>query len=581
MKTKTKTRKPTSKNQKENFKQGVKIWTTLWRNNPHRFVADYLQINLHIFQMILIYMMDKSNFFMFIASRGLGKSFLISVYCCARAILYPHSKIIVSAGSKAQAKLLISQKIEKELMQMSPNLRKEIKEIKCNGQDAKVIFKNGSTIEAVVSGDGSRGFRAHVLIIDEFRLVDKDVVDRILRPFLASPRIPPFATNPKYKDVPKEKNKEIYLSSAWFKSHWAWDKFKSFTSAMCKEKSQTFVCDLPYTCAVEHGLLDQDRVDAIRSEEDMSEVSWLMEMCGVFYGENESAFFKSAEVNPCRTITRPFYPPTDLEYLKNKGKRVKSSLPKQGGEIRIIGADIALASGKQNDNSVYTLMRLLPNGGEYKREVVYIETHNGVSSEKQSIRLKQLFYDFQTDYMILDTQGIGVGVWGEIQKVQYDSERDTEYPAFTCFNEDNTVDKLMARGSLPVVYSLKVTTAKLNHDIAMSLKDAFITRKIRLPINDAEARDALLEKEKDFLRKSPLEQATLQKPFVQTTSLVNELINLEYSVSSGHVKVYETGTARKDRYSSVAYSNFLADFLEKKEKRKQQQNSSRTFAFWG
>lgn len=146
----------------------------------------------------------------------LGKSFLIAVYCCARAILYPHSKIIVSAGSKAQAKLLISQKIEKELMQMSPNLRKEIKEIKCNGQDAKVIFKNGSTIEAVVSGDGSRGYRAHVLIIDEFRLVDKDVVDRILRPFLASSRIPPYATNPKYKDIPREKNKEIYLSSAWF-----------------------------------------------------------------------------------------------------------------------------------------------------------------------------------------------------------------------------------------------------------------------------------------------------------------------------------------------------------------------------
>lgn len=59
-------------------------------------------------------------------------------------------------------------------------------------------------------------YRAHVLIIDEFRLVDKDVVDRILRPFLASSRIPPYATNPKYKDIPREKNKEIYLSSAWF-----------------------------------------------------------------------------------------------------------------------------------------------------------------------------------------------------------------------------------------------------------------------------------------------------------------------------------------------------------------------------
>nr|DAP74191.1 MAG TPA: hypothetical protein [Caudoviricetes sp.] len=30
----------------------------------------------------------------------LGKSFLISVYCCCRSILYPNSKIIVGAGSR-------------------------------------------------------------------------------------------------------------------------------------------------------------------------------------------------------------------------------------------------------------------------------------------------------------------------------------------------------------------------------------------------------------------------------------------------------------------------------------------------
>ena len=58
----------------------------------------------------------------------LGKSFIIAVYCCCRAILYPNSKIIVGAGSRGQAKLLISQKIEKELMAMCPVLRKEIKE---------------------------------------------------------------------------------------------------------------------------------------------------------------------------------------------------------------------------------------------------------------------------------------------------------------------------------------------------------------------------------------------------------------------------------------------------------------------
>ena len=155
--TKTRARKKSSRISSENIKSGLHIYVAYWRANIHRFAMDYLNVNLHVFQIILLYMMDKNTFFMFIASRGLGKSFLISIYCCCRAILYPESKIIVGAGSRGQAKLLISQKIEKELMSMSPMLRKEIKEIRCGANEAKVVFWNGSTIEAVVSGDGSRG----------------------------------------------------------------------------------------------------------------------------------------------------------------------------------------------------------------------------------------------------------------------------------------------------------------------------------------------------------------------------------------------------------------------------------------
>ena len=41
---------------------------------------------------------------------------------------------------------------------MSPNLRREIKEIKVGANDAIVKFKNGSTIEAVASGESARGY---------------------------------------------------------------------------------------------------------------------------------------------------------------------------------------------------------------------------------------------------------------------------------------------------------------------------------------------------------------------------------------------------------------------------------------
>lgn len=49
--------------------------TAFYRANPHRFAKDYLNINLRLFQKILIFMMNWSTHFIFFASRGLGRSY--------------------------------------------------------------------------------------------------------------------------------------------------------------------------------------------------------------------------------------------------------------------------------------------------------------------------------------------------------------------------------------------------------------------------------------------------------------------------------------------------------------------------
>ena len=371
------------------------------------------------------------------------------------------------------------------------------------------------------------------------------------------------------------KAKEIYLSSCWFKADYAWDKFKHYVKAMLREEDY-FVLNTDYKLAIHHGLLSEARAESMRKE--MDDVSWAMEMESLWWGESETAFFKSAEVNPCRTLIKPFYPPTDLEYLNEKDKRNQSwNIPKQNGEIRIISADIALCEGKQNDNSIYTLFRLLPDKDSYKRQVVHIEAHNGVNSDMQSLKLKQLFYDFNADKIILDATGIGMSVYESMGRVQYCSERDIEYPAFCAYNLDN--DKVLNKGALPVMYALKVTNMAQNHEIAMGLKDAFLKRKIELLINDTEGKDYLVEKQ-GLLKKSPSEQARLLLPYVQTTAAINEIINLEYTIHNGLVKVAEKGTARKDRYSSISYGNCLANLIEKEELKKRNMDNDDIIVIW-
>ena len=56
----------------ERIMQGVAYWASFYRCNPQRFAKDYLNINLKLFQKILLYMMMCCNFFMYLAARGQG-----------------------------------------------------------------------------------------------------------------------------------------------------------------------------------------------------------------------------------------------------------------------------------------------------------------------------------------------------------------------------------------------------------------------------------------------------------------------------------------------------------------------------
>lgn len=64
------TRKKSLFEQKEH---SLMSWVSFWRLNPHRFVSDYLGIRLYTFQKILMYLMNISPKFVFIATRGIKK----------------------------------------------------------------------------------------------------------------------------------------------------------------------------------------------------------------------------------------------------------------------------------------------------------------------------------------------------------------------------------------------------------------------------------------------------------------------------------------------------------------------------
>lgn len=71
-----------------------------------------------------------------------------------------------------------------------------------------------------------------------------------------------------------------------------------------------------------------------------------MEMDCIFWGENTKSFFKLDDLTKNRTILKPFYPTSNIDYLQMKKKGIKRKSTKQEGEIRVIGCDVALMGGK-------------------------------------------------------------------------------------------------------------------------------------------------------------------------------------------------------------------------------------------
>ena len=119
--------------------------------------------------------------------------------------------------------------------------------------------------------------RANFLLLDEFRMIAKDVIDTILRKFLTQKRMPRYEELTKEErkaEYAKEKNKTMYLSSAYFVDHWSYLKCTDTCRFMLDDTKRQFVCGLPYQLSVYEGLLDADTVADEMAETDFNEIKF-------------------------------------------------------------------------------------------------------------------------------------------------------------------------------------------------------------------------------------------------------------------------------------------------------------------
>ena len=531
-----------------------------YRANPQRFAEDFIPgLKLRIFQKILLWAMFNNDNFYYVASRGQGKTYLVALFCVIRCILYPGTKIKVASYTFKQAKEVVL-KITDDFMHKSPLITSEILKVSTGQNDCYIYFKNGSWIRVCVAGESARGGRSTCIIIDESRMVEQKIVDTILVPMNADPRHPGYLDKPEYAHL-QEMNKIFFMSSAYFAASEMFEKVKSYVANMLDPNYKFFVCDLPYQLSLKEGLLMRQQIENEMSEQTFSDITFMMEREGLFYGSSEDALFDFKVLNERRILTDGLF---NLEYYRDNNIKIPE---KQKGELRILSVDIALLASKRHDNDASALLihSAIPTSSHnYIDNIVFIDTQEGLVTEELGLLVMRYYYQYNCDYIALDANGIGQSILDYLMSDRFDAVYGQPYGALDVVNSPELSERCKVKGAPKVIYAIKAT-AKLNNDMCLALRAGFQNGYINLLASDNNIEDKL-SKIRGYSKLSDLQKAKLKLPYVQTTFLIDELINLSHDTSNGLVKVKERAGMRKDRYSSLQYGWYVIQELSKKLK---------------
>ena len=317
-------------------------------------------IKLAPYQEITLRGLMTKNFSMWVWGRGCGKTFIASVFAFLQCIFYPGTKILI-AGPTFRTARFIFNNLEKivaskgaEFLQQAFSARPS----KRNDQFEWII--NGGSITAVpLSGEKIRGFRANVLLLDEFLLLPEETIKTVLMPFLVAPQdmkerieireaeaklIEQGLMEEDERMVFENNSKMIALSSASYTFENLYKTYKDWSEKIYhpeKDQSSTyFISQMGYESLPEE-MIDTTIIDEAKSG-GASHSSFLREYCALFTDGSDS-YFSAKKMHEC-TVPNGQNPHTLI-----KGK---------DGSKYLLGIDPSFSNSPSSDFFAMSLLEL-------------------------------------------------------------------------------------------------------------------------------------------------------------------------------------------------------------------------------
>ena len=497
------------------------------------------------------------------APRAFSKSFITILALILQCIFMPNTKRFICAPNKSQSAQIAREKIV-EIYDKWPLLRKEIVggEISDTpgnfGKDYVTLkFRNGSQFDVVGALDSQRGGRRHGGLIDETRDHEEAPVNEIVLPLLnVSRRLPDNTVNE------KEPNQQrIFMTSAGVKTSFAYDLLIDDFMDCIIHPDSTFVFGCDYRVPILHGLLDKTYINKLKTSSSFSEDSFAREYASIWSGSSEEAWFNFDKMTKYRKIKNP-----ETHAISRANSK----------QFYLLSVDV----GRLHDQTVCCVFRVNVSGdGKYYATLVNLYVLGREAQTKtfyqQTIDLKKIIMAFNPLEVVVDTNGLGVGLGDELIREQTDEFGNVYYPLG--FNNDEEYIKIQPKDAPRILYGIKAN-GPLNSKIHGNAYTRINSGMVRFLIKDQEAKNALLAT-KQGQKMSVVQRVKRLMPHEMTTKLFEEMANLRLKRTGASLDItLEQINPRypKDKYSAFAYGLWRIKELEEESAKRKRRRSGST-----
>ena len=530
-----------------------------WREYPDMFVeflcggpdAPPDTLHLYFYQRVFLRAVMRHRYTYATFPRAYSKSFLSVLVLLLRCVLFPNSHLFVTTGGKEQAAGILKEKVD-ELCKLIPGMRNEIDwsrgKTKSSKDNIEIIFKNGSKLDIMAARQSSRGKRATGGLMEECILIDQTLLNEVIIPTMNVDRRLPDGTRHKEETVNKS---QIYVTTAGWKSSFAYEKLIELVIKMVIEPNEAFVLGGTWRVPVLEGLLQRTFVNDLKTSGTYNDASFAREYESEWSGDAENAYFSVERFDRHRVLLQPEY-----EY---SGRSNKSA-------YYVIGVDV----GRKGCTTEAVVIKVTPQAqGTSLKSVVNIYTYDEEHFETQAINLKKLFYKYKARKLVIDGNGLGIGLLDYMVKGQVDPETGDFLPDFGIDNdEDKFYKKYKTENTeIDAIYIIKANMP-INTEAHSYVQTQLSSGKIKFLIDESQAKVKLLGT-KIGQTMDPEKRNEYLKPFVETTILREQMLNLiEDNEGVNIILKMSNRSVGKDKFSAFEYALYYIKQEEDNRKKK-------------